>query len=138
MRSVMLLATMVLVSQTVGCVSRAQAGLSNAPALGGPTAIDSRVHDAIANGPDSCGRRLDPGPLRYRIPPCPTVTRPAADPGIPSRAALVRPVVAPWVQYGTRWPCGLLPEAVDASLSKIAKVASSRVVLIPYECNASP
>jgi hypothetical protein len=48
-----------------------QPGLANAPALGGAQIVDPRVHDAIANGLDSCGRHLDPGPLRYEIPPCP-------------------------------------------------------------------
>jgi hypothetical protein len=52
-----------------GCV--VQPGLANAPTLGGTTFADPRVHDAIANGPDSCGNKLDPGPLRYRIIPCP-------------------------------------------------------------------
>jgi hypothetical protein len=38
-----------------GCSSSVRVGLANAPVLGGMTA-DARVHDVIANGPDSCER----------------------------------------------------------------------------------
>ncbi len=40
-----------------GCSSSVRVGLTNAPVLGGLTA-DARVHDVIANGPDSCDRAL--------------------------------------------------------------------------------
>jgi hypothetical protein len=40
-----------------GCSSSVRVGLTNAPVLGGLTA-DARVHDVIANGPDSCDRSL--------------------------------------------------------------------------------
>jgi hypothetical protein len=40
-----------------GCSSSVRVGLTNAPVLGGMTA-DARVHDVIANGPDSCDRTL--------------------------------------------------------------------------------
>jgi hypothetical protein len=56
-------------SLTCGCT--VQPGLTNAPQLGGTTIVDPRVHDVIANGPDSCGRNMDSGPLRYRVIPCP-------------------------------------------------------------------
>jgi hypothetical protein len=39
-----------------GCT--VQPGLANAPQLGGTTLADPRVHDVIANGPDSHGRKL--------------------------------------------------------------------------------
>jgi hypothetical protein len=52
--------------------SRIRPGLANAPALGGATAEDIRVHDATSNGIDSC-ERLGVGgsPLRDRWPACP-------------------------------------------------------------------
>ncbi len=55
----------------LGCASRVQAGLANAPALGGATQED-RVHDVIANGRDSCERNAFPQGevLRGHIPPC--------------------------------------------------------------------
>jgi hypothetical protein len=61
----------VIFPSTLGCGWAVQPGLANAPALGGSTLAAPSVHDAIANGPDSCGRKLDPGPLRYRVVPCP-------------------------------------------------------------------
>jgi hypothetical protein len=53
------------------CSSVVQPGLANAPGLGGATA-ETRVHDAIANGHDSCERSMFPqgGVLRGQVPPC--------------------------------------------------------------------
>ncbi len=94
-----------------GCAHRVQTGLSNAPALGGATAEDTRVHDVIANGRDSCGRRLDPGPLRHRIPPCPRLSRPAADPALVAPAPRSDDLVTPWLEhFYTGWPCRSLDE----------------------------
>jgi hypothetical protein len=59
----------------VSVACKVQSGLANAPALGGSTIVDPRVHDVIANGPDSCGR-LDLGSQRNRIPPCPASDEP--------------------------------------------------------------
>jgi hypothetical protein len=50
-------------------------GLANTPPLGGARHVEMRTHDAVANGDDSCGPTLEPGPLRYRYPPCPNVER---------------------------------------------------------------
>jgi len=57
----------------LGCASNVQVGLANAPWLGGAT-IETRVHDAIANGRDSCERSAFPegGVLRGQVPPCVT------------------------------------------------------------------
>jgi hypothetical protein len=53
------------------CSSVVQPGLANAPALGGATP-ETRVHDAVANGRDSCERPMFPqgGVLRGQVPPC--------------------------------------------------------------------
>jgi len=82
-----------------------QAGLANAPALGGAQSVDPRVHDAISNGPDSCGRHLERGPLRYQIPPCPSL-----QPSAPR--ALVAPTPSSdawqveWLEHDyVGWPC---------------------------------
>jgi hypothetical protein len=81
-----------------------QPGLANAPALGGAQIVDPRVHDAIANGLDSCGRHLDPGPLRYKVPPCPSLA-----PSAP-RVSFVPPSDGEWEvrwleHYYVGWPC---------------------------------
>src|SRR5579859_7078065 len=108
----MALAAALIATLAPGCAHTVQAGLSNAPALGGPTAVDPRIHDTIANGPDSCGRRLDPGPLRNRVPPCPRAAVPASDPGTPVRTD--DHVVFPWVEhYYARWPCEFSQESRD-------------------------
>jgi hypothetical protein len=53
------------------CGGVVQPGLANAPVLGGATA-ETRVHDVIANGHDSCERSMFPqgGVLRGQVPPC--------------------------------------------------------------------
>jgi hypothetical protein len=54
-----------------GCVASVQGGLANAPTLADATP-ETRVHDAIANGRDSCERSaFPPGEvLRGHTPPC--------------------------------------------------------------------
>ncbi len=52
----------------LGCA--VQAGLANAPTLGTTPGDDRRVHDAIANGRDSCERQESTSPLRGHTPPC--------------------------------------------------------------------
>jgi hypothetical protein len=61
----------ILSAVLVGCTSSVQVGLANAPWLGGETP-ETRVHDVIANGHDSCERSAFPqgGVLRGQIPPC--------------------------------------------------------------------
>jgi hypothetical protein len=88
----------------LGCATAFRPGLANAPQLNGSPIVDGRVHDAIANGGDSCERRLGPGPLRNEVPACVAVT-PASDPvaldGAPANAAM-----PPWVKpYFDRGSC---------------------------------
>jgi hypothetical protein len=72
-------------------------GLANAPALGTQSGQADAPHDVIANAEESCGRALDPGPLRGRILPCPRVasTAPAPVRPPPTDADLVMP----WVDH---------------------------------------
>jgi hypothetical protein len=60
MDRILALRALVVFSFALACGCTVQMGLANAPRLGETTLADSRVHDAIANGPDSCGRKLDP------------------------------------------------------------------------------
>ena len=60
----------------LGCGTAFQPGLANAPQLNGSPLVDVRVHDAIANGRDSCERRLGSGPLRNEVPACAVATPP--------------------------------------------------------------
>lgn len=86
------------------CACTVQPGLANAPQLGGTPVTDPRVHDAIANGPDSCGRRLDPGPLRYRVIPCPRLSAPTARPA--PTASFDDTAIMQWLKhYHAHWPC---------------------------------
>lgn len=88
----------------LGCATALRPGLANAPQLNGSPVVDTRVHDAVANGPDSCERRLGPGPLRNELPPCtvvaPSVPDPVALDGAPANAVLV-PWVKPYFDRGT-------------------------------------
>ena len=88
-----------------GCEHAVQPGLSNAPALGGPSAVDPRVHDAIANGPDSCERHLDSSPLRNRFPPCGTDASPATTEPAATGGAVRAPGIAfSWLDHlHARW-----------------------------------
>jgi hypothetical protein len=102
------LGMVVLWAWSLGCASSVQPGLANAPALGGTRVVDPRVHDAIANGPDSCGRRLDPGPgpLRNRLSPCAPLSSPTKSAAFVSRASRNDALVLPWMEhYYVGWPC---------------------------------
>ena len=86
------------------CACAVKPGLANAPQLGTAPDADSRVHDAVANGPDSCGRRLDPGPLRHRVLPCPRVSTPTSRPA--PAVSLDDTAIMQWLKhYHARWPC---------------------------------
>ena len=93
---------------SLGCAPTVYPGLANAPGLGGSRVVDARVHDAISNGQDSCGRRPepDPGPLRYRQPPCrgevvPPTTSALVPSGLRDDAGAQR-----WMEhYYFGWPC---------------------------------
>jgi hypothetical protein len=64
-------ASVVAFAFIVGCSPSLQVGLANAPALGRDTP-ETRVHDVIANGRDSCERSGFPQGevLRGHVPPC--------------------------------------------------------------------
>jgi hypothetical protein len=66
----------------LGCGTAFRPGLANAPQLSGSPIVDVRVHDAIANGRDSCERRLGPGPLRNEVPACAVATPPVSNPSV--------------------------------------------------------
>jgi len=91
----------------LGCgTTSVVAGLANAPALGGPQSADPRVHDAIANGLDSCGSHVDPGPLRYRVPPCPSVVPRAPRVSLAPAPDYDIQLELQWVRhYYEGWPC---------------------------------
>jgi hypothetical protein len=86
-----------------------QPGLANAPRLGGTAAPDDRINDVVSNGGDSCDRWAEQGPLRHRIPPCPSSPHPAASMWLltTSTAPQHPPgVVVPWLQhFYTQWSC---------------------------------
>jgi hypothetical protein len=76
-----------------GCGSTFPVGLANAPGLGGDTP-ETRVHDVVANGHDSCERSGFPqgDVLRGHVPPCATEQKrivaapaPSATPSSPGR-----------------------------------------------------
>ncbi|HEY3820486.1 MAG TPA: hypothetical protein VGL81_25145 [Polyangiaceae bacterium] len=94
----------------VGCAasSPVQAGLANAPWLGGTQLGDARVSDVISNGNDSCARNAGPGPLRGRVPACPTTHPTRWSPVTPSSSTSAggESLVGPWVEhFYSGWPC---------------------------------
>jgi len=91
------------------CTTLVRPGLTNAPALSG-TPVDARVHDVIANGSDSCERRLGSGPLRNEVPPCPSGGR------LPSRfpAVIQAPGETLPIEHDEMaWPCSLWDDPVS-------------------------
>lgn len=102
------LAHEVLVLAVVGCGSSVQPGLANAPALGKMPSADERVTDLVANGHDACERNVGPGPLRYQVPPCPTVVEqaPAVSIAVRTPSQPADAGVDEWVEhYWQGWPC---------------------------------
>lgn len=96
-----------VVVAVIGCGPSVQPGLANAPSLGKVPSADERVTDAVANGHDACQRNVGPGPLRYQVPPCPTIV-----PEAPPVRLSVRPSGATdagadgWLEhYWKGWPC---------------------------------
>jgi len=103
---------------TVACGTTIHPGLANALALGKGPPVDTSVHDVVANGNDSCERGFGPGPLRYQIPPCPGVERPAAAATVVGRVQGANGVVMPWVEhYYSRWSCPFLQSREDAAIA---------------------
>jgi hypothetical protein len=123
----------------LACATTVYPGLANVPALGTGPAADASVHDVVANGRDSCERGLGPGPLRYQIPPCPGVERPAAGPTVvANRAPSAKGIVMPWVEhYYSRWPCSSRENEADRmTLARLASpyAASDRNKLSRLNC----
>jgi hypothetical protein len=82
-----------------GCAGSIEPGLANAPRLGGTQTADERVHDAVSNAGDSCGRYAEHGPLRARLPPCPTVAHPLAASFLAPSPAGRESLVVPWLEH---------------------------------------
>jgi hypothetical protein len=90
----------------LACATTVHPGLANAPALGGSPVADATVHDVVANGRDSCERKLGPGPLRYEVPPCPAVEQTAAPRVVVEPVSSEKGIVTPWVDhYYSRAAC---------------------------------
>jgi len=105
---VLAMATVGLWFGSLGCAQAVHPGLANAPSLGGTRIADPRVHDVIANGQDSCGRRLEPnsGPLRYRVPPCAPGEVSAAGTTLVPPSAGDDSLGIRWMDhYYIGWPC---------------------------------
>jgi hypothetical protein len=94
-------------------------GLANGPRLGGTGVADERLSDVVANGDDACGVRAEQehGPLRGRVPPCPTVKRPERTMVLPgSMHTRGEAVTVPWVEHHyAGWPCPPRKPVVDQS-----------------------
>jgi hypothetical protein len=89
----------------LGCSPSLQPGLANAPRLGGTGLADERIRDVIANGDDACSRQAEQGPLRNRVPPCPTAARPVAGGQLPQPTGNGS-LVLPWLRhFYNGWPC---------------------------------
>jgi hypothetical protein len=110
----------------LACATTVQPGLANVPATAIRPATDPGVQDLVANGRDSCERRLGPGPLRYQVPPCPGAERSAADPAVANQAPSANGIVMPWVEHDyAPWPCASWEGG--AKRTKLARLASPYV-----------
>ncbi len=90
----------------LGCGTAFRPGLANAPQLSGSPIVDVRVHDAVANGRDSCERRLGAGPLRNEIPACAVATPIVSNSSIAVDSSPPNVARVPWVQpYSDRGSC---------------------------------
>ena len=117
-----------------GCAVRP--GLANAPQLGGAALADPRANDAIADGVDSCGRKPDPDPLRYRIPTCPRVSAPPAPPMRLARTG-TEPIVMPWGEFfRARWRCPWLEQDPTDPTRALESIRHPAAVAYGIECRA--
>jgi hypothetical protein len=101
-RTTALLGTMLMSLAPLACVNTVHPGLvnvANVPATAISPVADASVQDVVPNGSYSCERRFGPGPLRYEVPPCPGVDRPAADPTVANRVPSAKGIVMPWVEH---------------------------------------
>jgi hypothetical protein len=93
----------ILVSLLVsGCGAGVQGGLANAPTLADATP-ETRVHDAIANGRDSCERSaFPPGEvLRGHVPPC-----------VKNERTTAAPTLLPSASHYSSWISAFYPASV--------------------------
>lgn len=119
-----------------GALGTTQVGLANAPGLGGAAHLETNregLTDVIANGRESCARTADgtgigDGPLRHRVPPCETETRPvpSSDLAPPWIVDGGQSLVLPWLEhFYTGWPCHHLPPTEPAAKSVAWAVTTS-------------
>jgi hypothetical protein len=125
-----MLAVLSIVVST-GCATSVEAGLANAPRLGGGGLADERVRDVIANGGDSCGRYAEHGPLRGSA--CPAGPHPVAAtmPLSAAGGAKGQGVVVPWLKhFYVGWPCphrALLQETNTLAWASSARATACRI-----------
>lgn len=132
MSTVIAMSAVTLSCLTLACSHVVQPGLANAPANPTTPSVYAGIHDVIANGPESCSRRPEPGGAAYRLPPCPTSTGPALQ-KVPISGA--RPVTGStpmqWLEhYHSRWSCrfgfpGVAEEGMIDWLSPVDDDASA-------------
>jgi hypothetical protein len=93
-----------------------QPGLANAPSLNGTP--ETRVHDAIANGHDSCERSMFPQGevLRGQIPSCAGPERRSMPDGFVLRSAAAEPS-APRLYWFGACPAGLRALGTEKGLT---------------------
>ncbi len=98
----------------VGCTSTV--GLANAPLLTNGGTPETRVHDVIANGPDSCERSSFPQGevLKGHVPPCVKKERLARVPDF------IWPPPPPSAWISPLYPLGVCP-SVGLGLSGVEK-----------------
>lgn len=99
----------------VGCTSTV--GLANAPSLINGGTPETRVHDVIANGPDSCERSAFPQGevLKGHLPPCVKKERLARVPDF-----IWTPAPPPSAWISPLYPLGVCP-SVGLGLSGVEK-----------------
>jgi hypothetical protein len=93
--------TVLVCAVVAGCATRLQGGLANAPTLGEGTP-ETRVHDAVANGRDSCERSAFPqgDVLPGRVPSCIAKENLAAAPAATATPAPGENWVSPSYTHG--------------------------------------
>jgi hypothetical protein len=106
----------------VGCSSSVQVGLANAPLLANGGTPETRVHDVIANGNDSCERSgFPPGEvLKGHIPPCVKKEKLAAVPDVPWTPA-------PSAGFSARYMLGICPSEEPGLIGTARGMAAAPV-----------
>jgi hypothetical protein len=90
-----------------GCAATVQGGLANAPTLAHATP-ETRVHDAVTNGRDSCERSaFPPGEvLRGQVPACSEKESSAATPTVPPCSSQYEAWISPFYSPSFCQPAG--------------------------------